>query len=57
MTSASEIGRQFITQAEWNVADHLTIAATYVGFEAGRVPQDAGGRAGTFFAAWIQLTF
>jgi Alginate export len=57
MTQTTDIGRQLITAVEWNPYDNLSLAATYVKFEPRSVARQAGGRAGSFFAASVQLTF
>lgn len=57
MTQGRAIGRQWSSLIEWRLSQHLTLATTYVSFAPEAVTRDAGGRRGSFFAAWAQFTF
>jgi hypothetical protein len=51
------IGQQVSTLVEWKATERVTLAATYVHYEPGELTRQAGGRAGDFAAAWVQLRF
>jgi hypothetical protein len=57
LTPARDIGWQASSLIEWQAAEHIELAATYVSFEPGSVVRQRGGRAGSFFGAWIQWKF
>lgn len=57
MTYTTDIGRQRSAALEWDVSEHLSLAATYIAFEPRGVARQAGGRDGSFFMSSVQLTF
>ena len=56
-TATSYIGDQVSVLAEWQANAHLNLAASYVYFEPGAFVREAGGRSGSFGAAWAQFRF
>jgi hypothetical protein len=56
-TRSSYIGQQFEALAEWQTTDRVSVSATYVYFEPGAFVKEAGGRSGSFGAAWAQFRF
>ena len=57
MTQSRDIGWQASMLIEWQATPDVELAATYVSFEPRSVIEQADGRAGSFFAAWVQWTF
>jgi hypothetical protein len=57
LTASRDIGWQASSLIEWQAAEHMEFAATYVSFEPRSVVRQRGGRAGSFFGAWIQWKF
>lgn len=51
------IGQQLSTTLEWNPTPHLTFGATYVAYTPGTRLREAGGRSGSFGAAWATFSF
>ena len=56
-TASSYIGQQVSMLAEWRTTEQLSLSATYVYFEPGDFVKEAGGRSGSFGAAWAQFRF
>jgi hypothetical protein len=57
LSQSREIGWQASALVEWQATRQLKLGATGVRFEPGSAIRRANGRAGGFFAAWIQWTF
>ena len=57
LTPARDIGWQASSLIEWQIAADVELAATYVSFEPRSVVRQEGGRAGSFFGAWLRWTF
>ena len=51
------IGQQVSTTIEWKPTKHLTFGGTYVNYTPGKRIQEAGGRSGSFAAAWATISF
>lgn len=56
-SSDRDLGRQLSLGMEWSINDALSLGATYVDYEPGRVVRDAGGHSGMFVTAWLRLKF
>jgi hypothetical protein len=56
-TGSNYIGQQVSMLAEWRTTENLSLSATYVYFEPGAFVKEAGGRSGSFGAAWAQFRF
>jgi hypothetical protein len=57
LTKSRDIGWQAAALVEWHLTEHLDIGATQVAFEPHAVIRQAGGRSGSYFAAWAKWTF
>jgi hypothetical protein len=56
-SGSRDIGWQASTLIEWQASERLSVSATYVTFEPHAAVRQAGGRPGSFSAAWIEWTF
>lgn len=57
LSRSRDIGSQTSMLVSWQAMRQLDLGATYVTFEPRNVIRQAGGRAGSFLAAWIRWTF
>jgi hypothetical protein len=57
MSESRDIGWQASALIEWQVTEQVGFTATYVSFEPRSVIEQANGRSGSFFGAWVQFTF
>jgi Alginate export len=51
------IGQQVSTTLTWTPTKHLTFGGTYVSYTPGKRIEQAGGRSGSFAAAWATISF
>jgi hypothetical protein len=51
------IGQQVSTTLTWNLTKHLSFGGTYVAYTPGERIRQAGGRSGSFAAAWASVSF
>jgi hypothetical protein len=56
-TPHRDVGWQMSGTIEWHASHSVALGGTYVGYSPGSVTEDAGGRSGSFLAAWVQVTF
>lgn len=57
LSRSRDIGAQTSVLVSWQATRQLDLGTTYVVFEPRNVVRQAGGRAGSFLAAWIRWTF
>lgn len=51
------LGQQVSTTIEWKPTKHLTFGGTYVNYTPGQRIREAGGKSGSFAAAWATISF
>ncbi|MCA1500074.1 alginate export family protein [Bradyrhizobium sp. NBAIM14] len=55
--SGRYMGQQISTTLTWTPTKHLTLGGTYVNYTPGERIREAGGKPGSFVAAWATISF
>lgn len=51
------LGQQVSTTLAWKATNHLSFGGTYVSYTPGKRIREAGGKSGSFAAAWATISF